>query len=133
MDVVRALQDKYDTSTEKEREQICPVLLILLLYTVIPPGRGREYRELKFLYHDADIDLHAHGSKLENVLHFSEYYGKAVLNVADHKTSSAFSPQDITIMDPVFLTILNEYVTRYRCTDLRNYDYLFKVSAVVML
>ena len=45
LDVLAQLNDDYNSSTDWERIKLCRALLLVLLYTAIPPGRGREYRE----------------------------------------------------------------------------------------
>lgn len=111
--MVRQVHQDYNSSTGWDRIATCRTLLLLLLYTAIPPGRGKEYRELKFKCHEKEISgpLDA----WPNVVHYSEYEGKALLYLTEYKTASSTGPQLVRCPeDPCFMEILADYLLRQR-------------------
>ena len=111
--MVRQVHQDYSSSTGWDHIATCRTLLLLLLYTAIPPGRGKEYRELKFKCHEKEISgpLDA----WPNVVHYSEYEGKALLYLTEYKTASSAGPQLVRCPeDPCFMEILADYLLRQR-------------------
>lgn len=129
MDVVRQVHHEYCSSTGWDRIATSRTLLLLLLYTAIPPGRGKEYRELRFKCHEKEISGPLDTSP--NVVHFSDYEGKAVLYLTEYKTASSAGPQLVKCPeDPYFMEVLSDYLLRHRKKIPQSYesDFVFLVS-----
>ena len=121
MDVVRQVHHTYCSSTAWDRVTTCRTLLMLLLYTAIPPGRGKEYRELKYKLHEKEISGPLDTSP--NVIHYSEYEGKAALYLTEYKTANTAGPQLVKCPeDAYFMEILGDYLLRYRKKIPNSYD-----------
>ena len=115
LDVLAQLNDDYNSSTDWERIKLCRALLLVLLYTAIPPGRGREYRELHFKIHEREITGPYESRSSKNIMHFSSYEGKAIMYITDHKTGHSTGPQMISCPDDsYFMNVLSDYLLRYR-------------------
>ena len=79
----------------------------------IPPRRGKEYRQLKFKCHEKKLSGPLDTSP--NVIHYSEYEGKAVLYLLEYKTPSSAGPQSMKCPeDAYFMEILGDYLLRHR-------------------
>ncbi len=63
------------------------MVLVLLVYTLIPPGRGKEYREMKLIVHD-DGPISGPYRADVNWLHYSEIDEKVLMTIVDNKTPS---------------------------------------------
>ena len=89
------------------------VKLLLLLYTAIPPGRGKEYQELKFKCHEKEILGPL--DTWPNIVHYSEHEGKALLYLTEYKTASSAGSQLVMCPeDPYFMEILADYLMQQR-------------------
>lgn len=111
--MVKQLYDDYEDAIGIDRAEKCQVLLILMFYTMIPPGRGKEYREMLLEVHQGPIDLRC--SQGNNVLHYSDEDGNATLCVVDHKTANSHRPQIIDVpRDKTCLDVLRDYLFKHR-------------------
>ena len=127
LDVVGQVSREYQAAKGIVRTQLCRALLALLLYTAIPPGRSKEYRELKFKYHNQKIQGSL-GEAHENVLNYSD--NEVWLYITDHKTSESIGSQVIKCPQEHFVNIVKEYIESCRSTlpDCSKSDILFLVS-----
>ena len=112
LDVLAQLNNDYDSSTDWERIKLCRALLVVLVYKAIPPGRGKEYRELHFkiqFRRKREITGPYKSRSYKNIMHFSlsPYERKAIMYVTDHSTR----PQMISCPDDsYFMNVLSDYL-----------------------
>ena len=125
------MNEDYEASVDVERVRLSRTLFVLLIYTALPPGRGREYREMRLKVHSGEIRELTNPQRV-NVFHYSELDEKAVMYIADHKTSKKHNHQVVHCPNSVlFKRVVGQYVLRYRprlLPDDAGNDFLFLVK-----
>ena len=134
--VVKQQRDDYESETEaKLRAKESQNYAILLIYTMIPPGRGEEYRTLKVHMCDSATEESHRGKSLTNVLHISQDGSTAKLQIGKYKTNSYMGQQtiDISGIDPLVPHLL-DYIQVDRQVLLqgkKDHHFLFMVSIML--
>ncbi len=96
------------------------MVLVLLMYTLIPPGRGKEYREMKLIVHD-DGPISGPYREDVNCFHYSEIDEKALMTIVDHKTSKSHKKQTVEFPENLlFISVVREYIYKYREVLIKN-------------
>lgn len=138
METLHLVYRDYESSVGIERVRLSRTLTVLLIYTAIPPGRGREYREMLLQLHDgpADILVGVAPTKTINILHYNKLHRSGVMHIADHKTSKSRPPQTIQCPStPLFVEVLDDYICKYReqlIPPTVKTDYLILVSKSIL-
>lgn len=100
--------------------------LVLMFYTMVPPGRAKEYRTLTIEQHSGPFQPTCKGS---NVLHYGPQV--AMLQVGEYKNSKTLGTQHIDVSTIDILRVhLDDYLERDRPLLLRGnteHGYLFVV------
>ena len=131
LDILAHLKDDYNSSTDWERIKLSRSLLVVLVYTAIPPGCGRKYRELHLKIHKSEITGPYESRSHKNILHFSPYEGKAITYITDHKTGHSTGPEMISCPDDsYFMNVLSDYLLCYRNKIPKKSTILFLVSSM---
>lgn len=130
--VVKDQEETYESQIRQlDRAVESQKYAALLLYTVVPPGRAKEYRTLKFQYHPGPLTLTENAG---NVLHFGPQV--AMLQITEYKNSKHLGAQniDLSAID-FFVKHLEGFLERDRPHLLRgntDHGYLFVVSISIM-
>ena len=110
--VVEKVHQEYESSVGRERAHYSRTLVVLLIYTSMPPGRGREYREMVLQQTNGPPRVL---QERTNIFHHNTITGASHIIVADHKTSRSNPAQVIQCPDhPLFKSVVHEYITRHR-------------------
>lgn len=102
----------YQSSISIQHARLSRTLVVLLLYTALPPGRGREYREMELRVSNGP----PRGLQdRTNVFHHNISTGTSHMIVGDHKTSSSKPPQVVQCpTNRLFVDVVHDYVEKQR-------------------